>query len=371
MKRVLILFVICLLLGSTACTDQMYLEEVDIALILGIDKSEEGKEQILFVAPIFDESVERPYQVISIQEDALLRNARKKANAKAIGSLSTRKLQLLLLSKELLKEKNIFPYLDAIFRNPKDEVHSRVAVVDGKVEDLVNFNWKKKGQPGVILKTLLDEGERSGVTLISQLFRYHRQMLDPRMTPYLSEIKKDEDGVGVIGTALLSRDGIYRTTLDGEESTYLVLLKGEMKTELSTKLRAPKKVGGEKGLVDLEIRDVKNQIQIQPKGNKAKITIHMKLSVDIAEQPFYYPVEQYSDQHQLEKILEEQFTREFTEVITKFQRYQVEPIGIGSEVQAQQYQWWKQIEKDWPRVFSRSQVQVHPEVTIHGFGISK
>src|SRR5690606_7119074 len=124
-----------------------------------------------------------------------------------------------------MKEKNIFPYLDAVFRNPKDGVHSRVAVVDGKVEDLFNDQWETRGQPGVVLKTLLDEGERSGITLISQLFRYHRQMLDPRITPYLSEIKKDKGEMGVTGTALLSKDGIYQTTLDGKESTYLVLLK--------------------------------------------------------------------------------------------------------------------------------------------------
>lgn len=368
MRKILILMVCCCTFVCSGCRDIFYLEDTDIELVIGLDKGENNQFVYYSVVPVFDQNVKKKYDVQVVKDGRMLHEARKQANAQTAGYLSSRKLQVLLLSKDLLKEENVYPHLDVLFRNPKSELHSEIAVVDGQVADVINLNWDEKGQPGVVLKYLLDQGYKNGNTLPSSLYRYKRQMLDDRVTPYLAEITKQGGKLKVVGTTLLNHDGKYQLTLDTQESTLLQMLKSEIKTSVSLPIRLPVKQEMKKIVTD--VIDVSRNVKTQLKRQQLVINVDLQLTIELYELPFFYPNDKYKMKQNMEQVIAEQYKQKFEKLIAKLQENQVDPIGLGVYVQAQQYPYWTELKQVWGQVFSTAKIEVNPTVTIRGFGIT-
>ena len=125
------------------CEDRLDLEKQSISLIYGFDAKPKGKLIVYHVNPIFNEDVEKKYEIHEAKVHTP-REAKDTFNSSSSGLVSTEKLQLILFSTNFLKQEGAMPYLDVWYRDPKNTGNMRMVAVDGPISSVIYNNFKDK-----------------------------------------------------------------------------------------------------------------------------------------------------------------------------------------------------------------------------------
>lgn len=369
MRKGFILLLISVFLVCVGCGDQLYLENTELALLIGFDLAENGDIVLYSFRPIFEKEIAKKYEVMRVRESHSLRNIRKKVSTITSGYLNVRKLQVVLFSKRLLKQRNMYPFLNELFRDPKSELNAKVALFDGSLEEVANFPWQLKGQPGVVLPRILEQGLHNGTALLSTLALYRKQLVDPRVTPYITELYRYQDHIRVKGTALLDEKGRYRLSLNPEESSYLMLLRGDLKKSLSLTFNDLDFRPGNRS-IGVEVFSVDRSVHTKIKNKQPVIFVDLNIDVDVTERGFYLPIEKKQYAQELEERLANAIRQRCSRLIQKLQQHQVDPVGWGYDLRAQQYSWWKERQNKWLGIFPQVKITIQPKVKVEDYGAS-
>ncbi|MGR4031419.1 Ger(x)C family spore germination protein, partial [Bacillus sp. ZZQ-131] len=120
MRRCIHFIIFCfLIIFLVGCEDRLDLEKQSISLIYGFDAKPKGKLIVYHVNPIFNEDVEKKYEIHEAKVHTP-REAKDTFNSSSSGLVSTEKLQLILFSTNFLKQEGAMPYLDVWYRDPKN-----------------------------------------------------------------------------------------------------------------------------------------------------------------------------------------------------------------------------------------------------------
>lgn len=366
--RLLLLFCSFLL---TSCGDQTNLEEQQITLLLGIDLDKDDKIKAYSASPVFSQEAIQKYN-ISVGETKALRQARKELDSMSIGSLVGGKVQNILIGKKLLQQKNAFQYFDSFFRDPKNEVNGIVIVVDGDVTEIVKLNMKDKGRIGVVLREQVETTYENRSTVRTTLQQFHRQMSEPGMTPYVTQIRPGNNEIIVTGSALLSENGKYATSIDGEKSSLFLMMNGDARRPIPLIMKlSPKTLGIKKKevVIACTVNSVKTSISTKYQKRTFGFDIEMNLGLIITERPFQFDTEKQGKQ--FEKAMEDELKKQCEALIKVFQKHQIDPLGLGLHARAYQYKEWKKVEKEWGKTFSKATITIKPKVKVISYGVSK
>lgn len=365
-KLILTLLLLMPVFFLPGCGDQLYLEQADIVIVVGVDLDEDNQLTFYSLSPVFREEAEKKYN-ISVVKASTIRQARGKWNAMSTGSVVGGKAQVFLLGKRLLKQKNIFPYLDVFFRDAKNEINARLIAVDGSVKEIMDVDT----EVGSVISEQVDSAHQSSTTVLTRLFEYHRQMFDNRITPSMTEMKATENELIVSGTALLDKKGIYETSLNLHESALLLLLQQKMENPIPLTHHLPPeavKATEEFSYVNLNIQKVKYKINTNVKNNQFVFDIQMDMDIILTERLFPFDNETMSKQ--LEQLLAQQIKKDCDALVKKLQQHRIDPIGMGIYARAYQYEEWKKVENDWGKAFSKAKINITPKVDIRNFGVT-
>lgn len=367
LKYVLVLFSLILCLPLSACADKLKLDETTISLVMGIDKGEKDKFTIFQSNPVFSEEAQESTDIIQV-EAATIREARKKLDSHSSGNVLTRKLQVLLISKEVLKETGIFPHLDVFYRDPKNAINARIAVVDGTIKEVIEFNPKDKPRLSIYLSELIDTTKRNESTVRTTFQRFTWQNYEKGITPMLTEIKLKKDEFEVTGTALLRKNGLYAMSLTKDESALLLLMrkKFEYPVPLTLRLNNEDKKEGQQ-TVSFDIHNVSYQVDTKYNRGKFNFIIDLEMEVLITENNSDFK----ADDLELSEHIAKAFKRDLDQLIKKVQDQELAPFGLGVHARAFEYNHWKEVEDDWPKALSEAEISVNTKVKIKGSGIVK
>ncbi|MBD1370766.1 Ger(x)C family spore germination protein [Hazenella sp. IB182357] len=370
MKYLQIMFILILLLWTTGCDDFLLIEEVDTIIVFGLDTSDkEGAFTFFEASPVFSETADKKYNIKKAVAHSA-REARNILNAQATGHTVGGKIQLVILGKNLLKEKNIYPHLDVLFRDPKNEINARMLVVDGDVDQFLGADMKDKGRIGIVIPDIMRTTHRVGGTVDTLLLDYHRQMMDKRVTPSMSEMTKMEDELIVTGTALLNREGLYAQSINRRESSLLLMLQRQTNNPLSLDFRLPEdfvKAENERTEMSINIDNINYETQVNCDQENFELMIDMDIKGDITQKLFYFDME--NRKQDFEKQLDKQLAEDFEKLIAKFQQDELDPAGFGRYAKAYCYPQWKKIKNDWPKDFAKSKVTIRPHIEIRDYGV--
>jgi DNA topoisomerase IA len=95
-----------------------------------------------------------------------------------------------LIGKRLLQHGDCFPLQDAEYRDTKNSLTVKVAVVDGEVSKIMDFSPKDKLRLPLYLTDLINNAAKRNLTTRTTLQQLHRQMYEKGVTPYQSQIKE-------------------------------------------------------------------------------------------------------------------------------------------------------------------------------------
>ncbi|HEK9100719.1 Ger(x)C family spore germination protein [Bacillus pfraonensis] len=372
MKFILTCFLLTLLTG---CMDRLDLEKQSISLIYGFDTNKKGKLTVYNLIPNFNEDVEKKYEVHESRVNTP-REAKEMFNSSSNGLVSTEKLQLILFSQNFLEKEGAMPYLDVWYRDPKNTGNMRLVAVKGPISSIIYNVFKDKPPLPEYLTDLINTNKLYNRTVFTTFHEFHRQTFNKGITPAISEVEKGKRELVVTGSALLTRRGIYKMSLNRTESALLLMLQKEAIPPVSLTIHIPSapvathsSLRNTKGkdFVTINVLDINRDISTRYNGNHFVFDMKMKLKASIAERTF--DIDMKKDVEKLTALITKKLEKDFNDLIHKVQRQKLDPFGFGDYARAFQYKQWKEIENEWPNTFSEASVKVTPTLRILENGI--
>ncbi|MGG4143356.1 Ger(x)C family spore germination protein [Paenibacillus algorifonticola] len=364
--RLAIIAVLSLILSS--CGDQLNLENATIPLLLGMDLDKNDKFHFYLTTPVFSKNIKKKSsEMIGVAKT--LRQSRSEQDAQSAGSTQGRNYQIILIGKRMLEHEGWFPMLDVIYRDARNTITDRVVVVDGSVPEMLYLNPPDQPMLPILLRGMVDTTSSHSETVSTTAHELHRQFFDKGVTPYVSQVKIIGGKVRIQGTALLSKTGIYKGLLNAQETVLMSILQKNALPGFSLSYQLPeepKKTPFATNTVSFSTGKVKTKIKTGFKNNRFKFDIKVSLVVGLSEHLF--PFDVYHDSKQLENMISQQVTSHFNALITKFQKLEIDPIGLGVYARAHEYKAFKKVEDDWAKVLSQADITVTAKVKIAAMG---
>ena len=350
------ILLLCTLLLS-GCWDEKQYREVTNVSLYGIEGTP-GKYKAQFAFPVFEDGA-ISYSTVT-GNGFSTRGAKNSTNTSQ--GLDIAELQVLLIAEDAAKN-DIYPYLDVLFRDPRNRLSAHMAVVEGELapyfepiegqgEDISTFYTQLIDTAGIY--TLVPEIDLQQVCTI--LFADDIDLA----LPYIKMGK--ESGIPEIaGTALFNdKNEFTGEVLDRKESALLMLL--QKKKGKYSRLDFLWKEGTKESPLSVNVMKIKKDWKIS--ANQIDASYEMKISVE--EFP-HDSLNKKKTQKEVEDFLSKELTKNFTDVVKKMQKAKSDAVGFGQPVRAFHPKLWKQGE--WADTFSELPIQIKVKVKMMRSGI--
>lgn len=369
-QMVLLAVLVAILPG---CADRIDLEDATLNLMFGIDLNEKNELLFYMSSPVFSKEAKKKTEEFGVKAGTI-RESRARFDEMVTAMTVPEKIQLIVLGKKLLQHPEWFSLLDLFFREARFTVNARMVVVDGDVHSLFHFNPPDKPRLALHLSKLIDTSNRRNLTVKTRAQEFHRQMYEKGMTASITQMrmKTKKKVVEVMGTALLDKKGTYATLLEAREATLLQMLLHGKQGEISLTIPVPEQ-GGAKKIVKKKlsfyVNGVSKKMKVDYVDGRFQFNVKLKLRVAITERMF--PFDMDKGFKKMERMIEEEVTKELNRLIAKCQKVKTDPFGFGIYARAYQYDEWKKVEDQWTDVFAKAAVNFETHADIKGNGVIK
>lgn len=380
MKQIKVITAILLILTMLCgCWDQNIYEKIGFILQIGFDKGT-SNEKIMYTVtyPIISEAEsgnggkadgsEKKVDVIS-EEAYLIRESRDLGRLTSTKQLEGGKIQNLLFSSDLAKERKISEYLELYERDTQSTVQATVIIVDGSAKELLTNGAEFKGKPrlGIYLTDLIDRNFKAGYCPEINIVRYNILNVKPGISPIVPLIKLEENDVRILGSALIDRDKMTGR-LDTRETACLFMVMGKSKlSEIIFDL--PKDTDTQKSKGIIFTRKVKSNQRIHFENNVPQIDFSINLKATLDEYSWGHITDQ-AFESKMEQCVSASITETLNEVFEKLQDAQCDVLGIGDKIRAYHNEYWKSIGEleGWKKLYPQIKFCCNIKVDIIRYG---
>jgi Ger(x)C family germination protein len=365
-KRYTIVLLIGLLIILPGCWDMDFIKDDRLIYATGFDLLPDG--QLMWTTVIRD-ATESGGGIL--QKNTILtsvahttRESRDLIQSKAWGQVRGYKIRVHVLGESLAK-KNIFPFLDVLFRDPKSALDARVCVAEGNAHDVLRLDQLRLTLIGEVLDKLITNQEQLTVVPKVNVSSIASVMWDLGQDFTLPLIKKlDHIAVQVTGTALFHNHHMTGK-LNRLESTLMLLMAGQKNDYAKFTIPVGQKQNPQAAnyiSFDVKKAEPKMKVTIKP-GNRIDVDFPMKLTVSATE----YPLGELSQKtvvQKLNKQLSEILTARSQQIIQKLQQANCDVFGVGRKLIAFHHDTWKRLH--WETDYRK--VRFHPRVQVEVIG---
>ncbi|MCP1307505.1 Ger(x)C family spore germination protein [Paenibacillus tyrfis] len=352
------------------CWDQTNIENLTLALTIGLDLDEKDNLMVYMASPVFTKEAKKKNEVYGFRSKTI-RTSRNKFDSVVTALTVGGKSQALLLGKRLVERADWFPLTDVFFRDGKQTVNAKVVFVDGLVRDVIHHYPRDKPRLSFHLSRLLDKNNRRNFTVRTTLQKLLDQKYEKGMTISISELKLNKE-LEVTGTALLDNKGKYKGSLNQQESAMLLILQRRTVDEVPFNIHVPHEQ--KSGVFASDIVSFNagtEKVKIKTAYNEGKFRFDVAIHLSGALTQRLFPFDFAKKGGELEAAIEKQLEKQFSDVLKKFQSQKVDPVGFGIYARAHHYKEYKQVQQQWPEVFAKADVNVKVKLTLKSSGATK
>lgn len=369
-KKILLLLLAALLLIS-GCWDQQTIENLAIALGMGIDVVPEDPELLLLttINPTFSETATAkakrlvskgytlPQTFAAMQRQ---RNHKLVLGQVAVIVFSEAAAKAGLLNRILLE-------LDQV-RDVDPDVF--VLVVRGAAaKEVLYLEPKEEERVAVYLKDMLDRNVENGtvprVTAARYWTNYATVGIDP-VVPLIELAGGEEENSGVIITGLAALDsaGKMQGALTDQETVLFLLLSGQnQQGQFSTQLN----IAGKHRNTTMLIKKASPTIKAERKEGKTTIEVKLTLVVDVIDIEWGVDVVARDGvAATIASALARDIQGNALNLLRKTQQWGADIIGLGQYARIASPKWFKTA--DWSKEYSESTISLEVEVKIRRIG---
>lgn len=373
-KGILILMMLNVLL-LTGCWDVRQLKDNSIVVGVGLDVDDD--EKILNTSVIRQINPDsggtgKPATTNVIYSAAgnTLRETRSYIEKKLGGKYAPNKIQVLLLGEDLAKD-DIYPIIDIFYRDPRNSLGAKLAVVDGTSKDILNMKMSEGAFISEKITSAIKEADEQTLVPGETIQSICPDLFDPGKDfalPYIKVI--DPENIEVAGMALFHDKSFTGKVIEGDDATVLLYLSGQhgASSRLSFLVNPEEKERQNQFITtNAFIKDHSLDVKVDNSQN-ITVEIHIKLFMMAVE----YPRDHLFDKGEVQRLNKEiakQLTKKAEAIIEQLQSANSDYFGIGRQLIAYHPKTWKEI--DWPTKYPTIEIKPHIKVEITGTGILK
>ncbi|WP_026677640.1 Ger(x)C family spore germination protein [Fictibacillus gelatini] len=388
MKRSVIscaLIIFCLM-TMTGCWDRKELNELAIAMGIGIDK--DGDQYVVTaqvvnpgeVAAQKGAAVGRAPVITFQAKDKTIYEAIRKITKESPRKIYSSHLRVLVIGEDLARE-GIGRSLDLLSRNQELRTDFYVMIAKGmKASDVLNVTTSLEKIPSNKIFYALETSDKVyGPTyketlddLISTLVTHGKQ---PAITgvvlkgnehegaPMDNVAKTDPDArIKVDGIAIFKKDKLKGWLKEAASAGYVIttdqLSKGIMH------VKCPK--GGKAAV---EIINAKTKIKTKVVNGQPEAFVYVRQEGNVGEVECHIDLTKPESITQLEKGIEKRNVELVKTSIKEVKRkYKIDSFGFGEAVHRSNPEYWKKAQKNWDKIFVHMPVHVKAEMKIRRVG---
>ncbi len=261
-----------------------------------------------------------------------------------------------------LAEKGISDYISSLIRDQKMGSNAFVVVSKQEAKNIIKVEMTKPPfYLADLIKVNIEKNNTPANYIHSLLFQYFGSGQDV----YLPYIKVNQrGGIEMDGIAVFQKDRM-KLHLNAKESLYLKLLKDDKKI----------------GKFDFSFRKGENTVDIfgQSMSGKTKMTVKnltsspqilIKLSLNclVTDAPFWINLSSKQDVQLIQKTIERIISKETKNLLIKFQKNNVDPVGIGDFVRGRDRDW---NEETFYKIYPKIKLDVKTEIKILQSGVGE
>lgn len=364
-KLIAIAIVIVMMPG---CSDRLDMEDANLPLALGLDLDPEDNPVMYSTFPVFSKNIKKKNRETKAKAPTF-RESRAGQDAHSSGVFTGRNYQVFVVGKRLLSHDDWFQMTDVIFRDSKNTVADRVIYFDGPLSDLIYLNPKDQPMLPLLLRGMVDTKAARSETVKTTVQELHRQMFERGITPCVAKIELNKKEITLRGTALLNHKGKYVASLDASETVLLRILQNRAKKAVSLTLSLPGETRTDLFATDklsFSADKVKTKTKVAYRRDKFQFNLNVNMLIGLTEKLIPYDVQEKGKE--LEQAVSEQIQKQLEAVVKKFQKYAIDPIGLGLYARAYEYQQYKKVQDHWGEALAQADIHVSVKVTLRAMG---
>ncbi|MGN7175334.1 hypothetical protein BK139_19930 [Paenibacillus sp. FSL R5-0490] len=369
-KRILLLLMISIFL--TGCWDQNLLKEARLYMSASFDLEPDGRIRDGVTSPVLGTSPDSPSKARSEYVTATgntPRDGRVNIDKKAPKKFDASKLRIMIIGSELAKQ-DIYPVLDVFYRDPKSSLSAKIAIAEGRGDEILKSRLQEEGKVSDYLHNLIVSTEIVSFITEENIQSICAELFDPGedfLLPYLGLTSDNE--VQVKGLAMFNERSFTGESLGEDESKMYILMDNQLgKTMRFTKKATKNEEIGHLNFISFDVIKSSSKLKLQISNNSIQgADIKVKMKINISEFP-QNKLDKQDKIKELIKKLSQELTKDANRTIKKMQAANCDGLGIGRRLIAMHPSVWESIKwKD--DVYPNLPINVKVKVDIAGNGI--
>ncbi len=185
------IFLTCILIFSwfmAGCWDLAVIENVGLVFSVGLDMDNQGLLVVTQTDPVFVKEAKDKVETLSTVAKtprAALRQFEKIGGKMFRGD----KLQVIVVSEQLARGKNLMELFDVFFRQTTASTSSYVLVSRENAKDILTVDTTDKPRIGIYLTNLIEAAEKTGNLKSRKLFQFRQAFYDFGRDPCVPIVK--------------------------------------------------------------------------------------------------------------------------------------------------------------------------------------
>ncbi|OAS20775.1 hypothetical protein A8708_19380 [Paenibacillus oryzisoli] len=350
------------------CSDRLDIEDTTFSLLVGFDLDQENELIEYSTSPVFSKNAEK--KTLELQVKAKTnRQSREKNDSYTDGVFQGRSIQVVLLSKRFLQQKNWFQLTDVWFRDPRNAFTPRIIAFDGPLAEIIDLNPKDQPILPLLLREMIDTKDARSETVNTNLQELHEQLSETGETPFIAEVRVKDKQIAMTGVTLLDHTGNFADSLNIQESVLLRILQNSTRKTVSLTIPIPgeTKVGPfHTNKLSLNAENIKVKIKTSYLRDNFQFDMHISMRIGLSELMFPYDVRSHGKE--LENKISVQIQKQLESLIKKIQGDKIDPIGLGFHARAHEYSHFKKVEDHWGETLAKADIHVSVNTIIGAMG---
>ncbi|WP_026476263.1 Ger(x)C family spore germination protein [Alkaliphilus transvaalensis] len=367
-KKFKLIVTVILLITLTGCWDSQSLEDLLTVYGIGIDLAPEDPNNYQFsiVFPTVIEEAPKAKFELSVKTHSLTA-AKQQLQYKVYRQISYGNTRVVVFAHDAA-EHGIIKHVDAMLREPVFPRTTRLVVVDTKAHELLEMTPPVSLFVTTFLFQAINQSNEATrvpfTTLRNFNYQYYTTGIEP-VFPYIN-FNQSANTISIDSTALFKGDRLIHV-LEGNESTYLMLLKGEINdgfystpyTDTDENLHH----------ISLRIKTGKMKIRSELIDSQLYINQEITLSVNLAEYTGEASVFDHETIKEFEAYLAQHLEVNLSNTVKILQDLNSDNAGYGLYIRANHPEYFNP--EEWGDQFSNALINIKVNINMHTVGITK
>ncbi|MGD6849648.1 Ger(x)C family spore germination protein [Rossellomorea aquimaris] len=324
------LFLVSITVFLTGCSNQRIIDRVQIIQVLGYDIHDD-KVKGTVIYPTYEEQGKTVLHTLNTEADTfdyILENL----NTKSSHPIDAGQLRTVLFSKDFA-EQGIDPVIQFMIRDPIVGNRMQLGITEPLAENIIQLSVNQKVPSHLYDKINhnIKHGSLPKMNLHVFLSDFYSEGKDPFLPYFIIE-----DGEVKIDGLAIFKKSKYINHINLKQSFLLKMLKDGTK---DGNYEAKIKEEDSEGHIYLRKLDSNVNYTINQIDHNPNISIDLTVKAQIKRVPEWLHLTKNKDIEKTEKMLEKHFNKEIQQLISVFQEYEADPIGMGDMMRASSRKW--------------------------------